>query len=245
MNDSLSKLSMNDLKLWVLGEVGASSHPVHKFNLIGRNGIGGPLEWRFGNAVGPEERALAVRAFDELKAADLIRPTYTDIVEPENWVTITNAGMRSLKTGSLDALDDVLLSISLHLLEVRRGAWNALAAAHPDSLRQAAHSGRELIDQVLKEGAPDDAVKSDPKFTGRDHKRPAVTRRDRLKFLTRKFRVEISESDLAIVDKTIDLVLQIDNKLAALAHARSVPERSDVEDCIRMAESALRRILVN
>ena len=72
MNDSVSKLSMNELKLWVLAEIAASSNPVHKFNLIGRNGIGGPLDWRFGSVIGPEERALAVRAFDELKAADLI-----------------------------------------------------------------------------------------------------------------------------------------------------------------------------
>jgi hypothetical protein len=244
MNDSVSKLSMNELKLWVLAEIAASSNPVHKFNLIGRNGIGGPLDWRFGSAVGAEERALAVRAFDELKAADLIRSTYTDNVDPESWVTITDAGRRSLNTGTLDGLDQVLLSISAHLLEVRRGAWSALAAVHPDSFRQAAHSGRELIDQVLKEGAPDTAVRADPAFRGRDQSTASVTRRDRLKFLMRKFQGEVSESDLKIADKTIDLVVEIDNKLSAIAHARCAPERSEVEDCLRLAESALRRALV-
>jgi len=46
----------------------ATSQPVHKFNLIGRDGMGGgPLEWQFGRAISPEERALAVRAFEELE----------------------------------------------------------------------------------------------------------------------------------------------------------------------------------
>jgi hypothetical protein len=37
-------LTLHELKLWVLREVAATSQPVHKFNLIGRNGMGGPLE---------------------------------------------------------------------------------------------------------------------------------------------------------------------------------------------------------
>src|SRR5260221_8243687 len=114
MNDSVSKLSMNELKLWVLAEIAASSNPVHKFNLIGRNGIGGPLDWRFGSAVGPEERALAVRAFDQLKAADLIRSTYTDNVYPESLVTITDARRPPFNSGTFDGFDQGLLSISAH-----------------------------------------------------------------------------------------------------------------------------------
>src|SRR5713226_3135929 len=152
---ALSKLTIADLKFWILGELANSSQPVHKFNLIGRTGMNGPLEWRYGTPLGPEERGLAVRAFDELRSADLIRPTYADTVDPENWVTITDAGRQSLAKGALDDLDEALLRISPHLLEVRRGAWSAVASAQPDSLRQAAHSGRELLDQALKEGAPD------------------------------------------------------------------------------------------
>jgi Predicted pPIWI-associating nuclease len=236
-------LTLHELKLWVLREVAATSQPVHKFNLIGRNGMGGPLEWQFGRAITPEERALAVRAFDELKAADLIRPTYADLSEPENWVTITDKGKQALEKGALDQLDQILMSISPHLLEVRRGAWSALASSQPDSFRQAAHSARELIDQVLKEGAPDATVMADSEFAGHNRKAD-VTRKDRLKFLMRKFRGEVSESDVGIADKTIELVLEIDRKLIALAHARSSPQRRDVEDCVQLAESALRRVLV-
>lgn len=236
-------LTLHELKLWLLREVAATSQPVHKFNLIGRSGMGGPLEWQFGRAITPEERVLAVRAFDELRAADLIRPTYADLSEPENWVTITDRGKQALDKGAIDELDEILMSISPHLLELRRGAWSALASSQPDSFRQAAHSARELIDQVLKEGAPDVTVMADPEFVGHNRK-AEVTRKDRLKFLMRSFRGDVSESDLGIADKTIELVLEIDRKLIALAHARSSPQRGDVEDCIRLAESALRRVLV-
>jgi hypothetical protein len=223
--------------------VAARSSPVQKFNLIGRSGIGGGLESQFGRSVTLEDRALAVRAFDELKAADLIRPTYADNFDPENWVTITEAGRRALERGGLDNLDEALISITPHLVDVRRGAWAALGLPHPDSFRQAAHSGRELIDQVLKEGAPDAAVMSDPEFKGHDRE-SKVTRKDRLKFLMRRFQGEASESDIGIADQAIKLVLKIDNKLMALAHARSSPPRRDVEDCLYMAERTLRRVLV-
>ncbi len=206
--------------------------------------MNGPLEWRYGTPLGPEERGLAVRAFDELRSSDLIRPTYADTVDPENWVTITDAGRQSLAKGALDDLDEALLRISPHLLEVRRGAWSAVASAQPDSLRQAAHSGRELIDQALKEGAPDAEVSVDPEFKSGSGRKSRFTRRDRLEFLMRKFRGEISESDLSIADKTIDLLLEIDNKLTAHSHARTAPQRTDVQDCLRMAESALSRTLL-
>jgi hypothetical protein len=236
-------LTLHELKLWILREVAAAaSRPVDKFNLIGRAGMGGPFDWQFGRTIEPEERALAVRAFDELRVTDLIRPTYADLADPENWVIITQEGKRALEKGGLDDLDEALMSISAHLLQVRRGAWTAIASSQPDSFRQAAHSARELIDQVLKEAAPDDLVLADAEFK-RHASEPEVTRKDRLKFLMRRFQGEVSESDVGIADKTIDLVLEINKKLVALAHSRSSPQRGDVEDCVRLAESALRRIL--
>jgi len=50
---------------------------------------------------------------------------------------------------------------------------------------------------------------ADPGFKGHDRK-PEVTRKDRLKFLMREFRGEVSESEVGIADRTIELVLEID-----------------------------------
>jgi len=218
--------TLHEMKLLVLRAVASTSQAVHKFNLIGREGMPGLVEG-YMRSLTPDERTLAVRAFDQLEADDLIRPTYADLTEPENWVKITDKGRQALESGLLDQLDHALCSISPHLLELRRGAWSALASSQPDSFRQAAHSAREMIDQTLREGAPGNA-----------------TRKDRLKFLMKRFRGDVSESDLSIADSTIDLVLAIDNKLIAMSHARSSSDPSEVQRCVRAAEDALRYVLV-
>jgi len=230
------------MKLMILDELSKTSQPVHKFNLIGRTGMGGPLDWRLARTLSEDERALAVRAFDELRRSDLIRPTFADLVEPENWVTITDAGRRALDRRTLDDLDEALARISPHLLDVREGAWAALSSGTPDALRQSAHSARELIDQAIKEGAPDSEVLAAAQIESSASKGP-LTRRDRLTFLMRKHKGAISQSDVGLAAKTIDLILEIDDKLMAVAHGRSAPKASDVEDCLRMAEISLRRIL--
>src|SRR5437868_5441414 len=135
------------------------------------------------------------------RSAGFIEPTYSDIVAPEDWVVITDSGRDALKRGALDDLDDVLQRINPYLVQVRRGAWAALGAAHPDSLRQAAHSARELIDQVLKEGAPDEEIRRETGFRPDPGSLSGITRRMRLKLLMRKYRGEVSESDVKVVEE--------------------------------------------
>lgn len=81
------------------------SHPSvnrqHKINLIGRSSGKGFLELHLGETFGPEDRVLADRAFEQLKAMALIRPTYGDSVDPEKWVEITEAGRQALERNTL------------------------------------------------------------------------------------------------------------------------------------------------
>ena len=144
----------------------------------------------------------------------------------------------------LDDLDEALLSINPNLLEMRRGAWAALSAAHPDSIRQAAHSARELIDQVLKEGVSDEEIRSEPGFRPDPHSSSGITRRMRVKGLMRKHRGDVSDSDLKVVEEAGDFVLAIDEKLKAAAHSRSGPVHADVRESLEIAEKMLRRLLV-
>jgi len=65
----------------------------------------------------------------------------------------------------------------------------------------------------------------------------------RLKFLMRRQGTE-SESDLKVVEESGDLLLAIDDKLKAQAHARTAPMHSDVRDALAIAEAMLWRILV-
>lgn len=223
----------------------ASMRHAHKFTLIGRGSDRGDLERRLNVTFGPEDRERADIALEELRAAGLIRCTYSDLVDPEAWVAITDSGRVALERRCLDPLDQALFSISPTLVELRDGAWAAIASARPDSLRQAAHSARELVDQALKSGAPDDVIRSMPGFKPDASSRSGITRRHRLQFLMTVRRGRISESDLKVAEKACDLVLAVDDRLKALAHSRDIPEVSDVKDALSAAEIALRHLLLS
>lgn len=54
---------------------------------------------------------------------------------------------------------------------------------------------------------------------------------------------EVSDSDLAVAERAMDLVLAVDARLQAAAHARSEPSREDATDALQAAELALRHVL--
>jgi len=222
----------------------ASPRPLNKINLIGRPHQRGDLESRLAIEFDALERSLAAKAFDELRSAGFIVPTFSDIAAPEDWVVITDAGGDVLKRKVLDDLDEALLNVNPNLLEIRRGAWAALNAAHPDSIRQAKHSARELIDQVLKEGVSDEEICSEPGFQPDPYSSSGITRRMRMKRLMRKHRGNVSDSDLKVAEEAGDFVLAIDEKLKAAAHSRSAPVHAEVRESLEIAEKMLRRLLV-
>lgn len=70
----------------------------HKSNLLGRPLQQGELERALaGRSFTPEERTLADRAFNELKRDGYIRPTYSDVADPENWVEIRLPSNQSVR----------------------------------------------------------------------------------------------------------------------------------------------------
>src|SRR5215470_13889837 len=70
----------------------------HKMNLIGRGAFQrGTIETRMGVEFTQDERARAARIFEELKRNGYVQATYDDLVDPENWVKITEAGNRYLR----------------------------------------------------------------------------------------------------------------------------------------------------
>lgn len=240
----MEPFSLRSMKFTILKALSANSKQ-HKINLIGRPYQQGGLEYHLNRRFQTEDRVQADRAFEELKADGLIRPTYDDIVDPENWVEITEAGHQAIERHALDDLDSALQRISPHLVELRDGAWAAIASRRPDAIRQAAHSGRELIDQTLRIGAPDEEVKAQPGFTPDLSSNSGITRRHRIIYLMKRYCGRISDTDLNVVEKACDLVLAVDRRLMAFAHASQIPPLMDVQDSLRCAEIALRRILVD
>jgi hypothetical protein len=237
-------ISIRSLKFAILKCLASERRAQHKFTLIGQGNAASPVESVVGLEFNPAQRHLAVLAFNELEASELIRPTYSDMLNPEEWVEITEGGREALRRQQLDSLDGVLGEIAPHLVELRAGAWSAIASNRPDALRQAAHSGRELIDQVLKEGAPDEIVRNQSWFQPAKDSRSGITRRQRLRFLMESRRQTVSDSDLEVADRACDLVMATDDKLKAIAHGRGPVDNMDVRDALVAAEIALRRILV-
>jgi predicted pPIWI-associating nuclease len=244
----MQRPSNQEIKLAILRALAQDTPPhQYKWNLIGRaDSPGGrrQLESRLGISFDDGLRSLASQSFDQLRAAGLIRSTYSLNPDPENWVRITDAGLEALRTGVLDELDAVLLKINPHLLEVRRGAWSALASGQPDSLRQAAHSARELLEQVLKEGAPDGEVKEKAWFQPDKTSKNGVTPRMRLRVVMEKHRESVSNADLRIAEAACELVFVVDTTLQGLSHSRSEPQPDQVKIAVATTENALRLVLL-
>jgi hypothetical protein len=240
----MENLSNSDLKLLILKIFAKSSQSKAKYDVLGKPYTPGALEQELKITFSSDERNRARLALEEMVKGDFIRPTMSDLMIPDDWLVITTKGLSALERNALDELDEALIKIDVHLVEIRRGAWSALASNHPDSLRQAAHSGRELIDQTLKTGAPNSEIIAEPGYVADKSSKDGVTRKMRIRHLMLKYKGNVSESDVAVAEKAGDLVGAIDNKLMAASHGRSAPLEQQVQDALIAAEIALRNILV-
>jgi hypothetical protein len=69
---------------------------VHKYNTIGKYDRG-YFEQHIKITLTVEEKQILIWAWDELKRLRLIVPTGKDLIEPENWVTITGKGIAAIE----------------------------------------------------------------------------------------------------------------------------------------------------
>lgn len=239
----MSELTSRQLQLGILGTLSDRSLH-HRVNLVGRPYQRGELELLLGLTFDSETRHRAAQALEDLVSRSLVRRTYEAINDPEAWVEITTAGEDAAERGALDDLDDALFRIGPHLPAVRAGAWEAVYSGAPDALRQAAHSGRELLEHVLKEGAPDDKVREHIGAGHHARESTKITRRHRLKCIMATYGRRESESSLAVVETTCDWVLAIHDKLTATSHSRGTPSKQEVIDALVAEEVALRTLLI-
>ena len=216
----------------------------NKYNMLGSASCRGELEINLGVTFDEDQREAAARAYERLKTAGSFRPTYSDKQQPESWCKLTPAGARVLETGYMDDLDEALAKLHPHLVDIRWGAWSALGTGQPHAASQAAHSARELIDQTLKAGAPDEHVKRQTWFQADKSSKSGVTRKMRMKALMERFKMNASDSDLRVADQAAELVLALDDKLKSMAHSRTEESTDEASTAIATAEMALKKILV-
>jgi hypothetical protein len=208
----------------MVGDANTPSRKAHKINIIGRNGMqSGELEAHVSITFDEEMRARAGRCFDELRRDSYIEPSYDDLVDPEGWVRITALGRDYLARDMRDGIDDGLMTIGSHLVELRRGMKDAVARTSDDSPRQAANAARELIDQVLKDGTPADLK----------------TRKERFKHLMNVKQGNTSKTSLEILEANAELLEAEHNNMVKEAHGRHTPATKDARACVDAAERIL------
>jgi hypothetical protein len=198
---------------------------------------------------GPSGSAIRV-PYDPLRSREQrCRSTY--FCRGSFQLRLTHEGRKMLEQGKPteptafpDELGLALRKLDPRLVEMRDGASAALLSRRPDSLRQAAHSARELIEQALNYAAPDAEVKAQPDFVPDTTSKTGVTRRMRLRRAMEKRGGCLSDNDLKVADAACALVLAVDDKLQALAHSRPRPREEDVRSALEAAEIALRLTLV-
>lgn len=100
------------------------------------------------------------------------------------------------------------------------GAWAVLESSNPDRIRQAAHSGRELLQQVLAKLAPDSAFTASEVLNINNN--GTATRKMRV----RKILSGSSKSTVGWVDAVAKALDETYSQLAAISHDRDTFPRS-------------------
>jgi hypothetical protein len=233
-----------DIMMGLLRVYAKAPRSLHICNVLGAPYRVGDLERELepGMTFELEERAQAYRCARELEDAGLIVADYGDLSNPEQWRNITDAGREALKRGALDELDAALGALSPSFIEMRRGAWRAANSTLPDTHRQAAHSARELVNQVLHAVAPDEEVVAQLGYQPRPDGK--ITRRDRYKLAVRKRARGWSDTDIDVLDKATALIESQRTKLDGLAHSRDAVVAQTVQDALQTIDMVLRLLLV-
>lgn len=222
-----------------------ATRSLHIGNVLGAEYRSSDLENELGDLKFTlEERAQAMRCARQLQDLGLIVPTYSDLSNPEEWRIITVAGRDALDRGALDELDRALGKLSPEFVNMRRGAWRAANSSAPDTLRQAAHSGRELVTQVLHLVSPDEEVRDRAWFRPNPKKPHEVTRKNRYRNAIEKRARGWSESDLDVAVKAGDLLEAQHVKLSANAHLHGPVDRQTIADALSTVDMVLRVLLV-
>jgi hypothetical protein len=224
----MEELTKRKFQFLILEIAASYQNCFNKLNLLGKPHSRGDIERKLDRELTIPERIVAARAFDELVTGELLQSDYADMVNPENWVALTDLGRRALQRQALDSMDEALQAISPKLVELRDGMWEGLASNRTNSLQQASSSARELIDQTLKMGAPSDLQ----------------TRRDRVKHIYCQKSGVFSESELKMVNVEIDCLLKLQDQIIAAAHTRGDLDRNKIEGMLTRSEILLKALLL-
>src|ERR1700674_1720054 len=93
---SYNESNLKFLLLKFIYEEAKQSRSVTKYNAIGKSGQGTFEQW-LGKTLRTEEKETLIWAWDELRRLRLITPTGTDLVNPDDWVRVTEKGIAAIE----------------------------------------------------------------------------------------------------------------------------------------------------
>lgn len=144
--------------------------------------------------------------------------------------------------GTIAAL---LNSVDPILEERRTAAWETFHGEGSERLRQAAHTMREVLRQLLDNLAAEDKVVK-AKWYIRPAKAPYITRRMRVRYaIVGPENNAMSQSTLDLIESLADSVDVVYGKLSSEAHALNYLEEIEVEAVLGACESMMLLILGN
>ncbi|MEW6327867.1 MAG: hypothetical protein AB1487_09810 [Thermodesulfobacteriota bacterium] len=157
-------------------------------------------------------------------------------------IEVESVDMSTEQIASEERLDERLNEISDRFINIRKGAWQTFRSNSQDKVRQAAHSMRELIRQVLDKLAPEQEVKNTTWFKNGGSDK--ITRKHRIKYILLGSKEKVpSKGNLKYIEA---LGQEADTKYSILsreAHLDKEPEYLIVETYLRSAESFLLALL--
>lgn len=105
-----------EIKLSILKAVKNKFNGEYKYNLLPSAELHrrGPVENYLDTTFDDDMRHLAGMCFDQLREADLIRSTHSSNQDRENWVKITERGLKALESGKIDQ-DQKLIGTSTEI----------------------------------------------------------------------------------------------------------------------------------
>jgi DNA-binding MarR family transcriptional regulator len=130
----------------------------------------------------------------------------------------------------------ILSTLGPKFTKMWNGAWETLYSSSSDSIRQAAHSGRELFNQILHELAPD------VDFTKADFEKNSEKNRPTRKMRIHKIIRSKSKSAATLVEAIAVGGDEIYSRLSAVAHDHTVDSRvtqREVAGYLKMIEGLI------
>jgi hypothetical protein len=223
--------------MWAILDYHAKNGRQNKWNTLGKPYQPGSLEHFLTEKFDAERRAGFERVFDSLRKAGYLQSDLGDLADPGNWVELSKKGARAVERRALDSLDEELAALSPRLVEIRDGAWASLDSEEPDSLRQAADSGFELLSQTLKAAVTDEEVEKAPWFEPHPTAENGVTRDHRARLRMEK---RTGTADV----EACEALGAIARRLGKLKHPRRELLRGEIEVALEQAELVLQAVLV-